>query len=172
MSEQPSHCHCSSQPMSCTCPLPWQARGAQGGIGESAPAGAGTRQPFLPQHPRAVQTFDNDLAVGFSQPCRQDVQVMSADIVDPAVQPANLCGALTAAPRAGPALMGSSRAWAEGQTPRIRRPGRASHYPLSPTGAVDRRAESRTESRDRQRFPGCSGEAPSRLLLREDRHRL
>jgi len=36
---------------------------------------------------------------------------MSADIVDPAVQPANLCGALTAAPRAGPALMGSSRAW-------------------------------------------------------------
>jgi hypothetical protein len=70
---------------------------AQGGIGESAPSGAGTRQPFLPQHPCGVQTFDNDPTVGFSQPCRQDVQVISADIVDPAMQPGNLGGALTVA---------------------------------------------------------------------------
>ena len=49
--------------------------------------GAGTRQALLPQHPRSVETFNNDAAVGFSQPCCQDVQVMSADIVDPAVQP-------------------------------------------------------------------------------------
>ncbi len=73
---------------------------AQGGIGQSAPSGAGTRQPFLPQHPRGVQTFNNDPAVGFSQPCRQDVQVMSADIGDPAMQPGNLGGAVTVAPRA------------------------------------------------------------------------
>ncbi|CFS66248.1 Uncharacterised protein [Mycobacterium tuberculosis] len=36
--------------------------------------------------------------MGLSQPCRQDVQVMGADIVDPAMQPGNLSGALTVAP--------------------------------------------------------------------------
>ena len=73
-------------------------RCAQGRVGQSTPTGAGTRQALLPQHPRGVQTFNNDAAVGFSQPCCQDVQVMSADIVDPAVQPGNLVGALTVAP--------------------------------------------------------------------------
>ena len=69
-------------------------RCAQAGVRESAPSGAGTRQPFLSQHPRGVQSFNNDVAVGFSQPCRQDVQAMSADIVDPAMQPGNFYGAL------------------------------------------------------------------------------
>jgi hypothetical protein len=74
------------------------ARCAQGRIRQSTPAGAGTRKALLPQHPRSVQTFNNDAAVSFSQSCCQDVQVMSADVVDPAVQPGNLCGALTVAP--------------------------------------------------------------------------
>ena len=72
----------------------------QGRIGEAAPAGAGTRQALLPQHPRRVQTFDNDPAVGLGQPCCQDVEVVGADIVDPAMQPGYLCAALTVAPRA------------------------------------------------------------------------
>ena len=55
-------------------------------------------QALLPQHPRRVQTFNNDPAVGFSQPCGQDVQVMGADIIDPAMQPGNLGGAFTVAP--------------------------------------------------------------------------
>ena len=65
---------------------------------ESAPSGAGTREALLPQHPRRVQTFNNDPAVGFGQSCCQDVQVMGADIVDPAMQPGNLGGALTVVP--------------------------------------------------------------------------
>ncbi|CPB82737.1 Uncharacterised protein [Mycobacterium tuberculosis] len=52
----------------------------------------------MPQHPRSVQTFNNDVAVGLSQSCCQDMQVMSADIVDPAMQPGNLGGALAVAP--------------------------------------------------------------------------
>jgi hypothetical protein len=54
----------------------------------------------LPQHPRRVQPFNNDPAVGFSQSCRQDVEVMGTDIIDPAMQPGNLGGALTVPPRA------------------------------------------------------------------------
>ena len=65
-------------------------RCAQGRIGQSPPPGAGTREALLPQHPRRVQTFNNDAAVGFGQPCGQDVQVMGADVSDPAVQPGNL----------------------------------------------------------------------------------
>ena len=46
----------------------------------------GHRQAPLPQHPRGVQAFNNDAAVGLSQPCCQDVQVMRADVGDPAMQ--------------------------------------------------------------------------------------
>ncbi len=75
-------------------------RCAQGRIGESTPSGAGTRQTLLPHHPRRVQTFNIDPAVGFSQSCCQNVEVMSANIVDPAVQPGNLGGALAVPSRA------------------------------------------------------------------------
>ena len=75
-------------------------RCGQGCIGESTPPGAGTREALLPQHPRRVQTFNNDAAVGFGQPCGQDVQVMGADVIDPAVQPGNLRGACAVLPRA------------------------------------------------------------------------
>ncbi|CFE45421.1 Uncharacterised protein [Mycobacterium tuberculosis] len=74
------------------------ARSAQGRVRQSAPAGAGAGKPLLPQHPRSVQTFNNDVAAGLSQSCCQDMQVMSADIVDPAMQPGNLGGALAVAP--------------------------------------------------------------------------
>jgi hypothetical protein len=49
----------------------------------------------LSQHSRRVQAFNNDPAVGFSQSRREDVKVMRANIIDPAVQPGNLGGALT-----------------------------------------------------------------------------
>jgi hypothetical protein len=75
------------------------ARRAQGRIRQSAPAGAGTWKALLSQHRRGVQTFNNDLAVSLSQSCGQDVQVMSTDIIDPAMQPGNLGGALTVLPR-------------------------------------------------------------------------
>jgi hypothetical protein len=52
----------------------------------------------LPQHSRRVQPFDNDAAVGLSQPRCQDVHMVGADIVDPAVQPGHLGGALTVLP--------------------------------------------------------------------------
>ena len=52
---------------------------------QSPPSGAGSRQALLPHHPRSVQTLNNDPAVGFSQPRCQDVQVMSTNIVDPAM---------------------------------------------------------------------------------------
>lgn len=74
-------------------------RCAQGGVRKSAPPGAGTRKALLPQHRRGVQTFNDDLAVGLSQSCRQDVEVMSTDVIDPAMQPGNLGGALTVTPR-------------------------------------------------------------------------
>ena len=64
----------------------------QGRISEPAPSGASTRQPFLPQHPRRVQAVNNDPAVGFGQACCQDVRVMGADIIDPAMQPGHLHG--------------------------------------------------------------------------------
>ena len=73
-------------------------RCAQRRIRQATPAGAGTRQPFLPQHPRRVQTFNNDPAVSFSQSRREDMEVMRADIVDPAMQPGNLGGAGTVLP--------------------------------------------------------------------------
>ncbi|CFB07288.1 Uncharacterised protein [Mycobacterium tuberculosis] len=73
------------------------ARGAQGRVGESAPASAGTREALLPQHPCRVQAFDNDAAVGLSQMRCQTVQVVGANIVDPAVQPGYFGGALTVA---------------------------------------------------------------------------
>jgi hypothetical protein len=72
--------------------LPW---GAQGGIGESTPSGAGTWQALLPQHSRRVQAFDNDAAVSFGQSGCQDVEVVGADIVDPAMQSGHLGGAFT-----------------------------------------------------------------------------
>src|ERR1700681_3635692 len=76
------------------------ARCAQGRIREATPAGASTREALLPQHSRRVQAFNNDLAVGFSQSRGEDVEVMGANIIDPAVQPGNLGGALTVLPRA------------------------------------------------------------------------
>jgi hypothetical protein len=58
-------------------------RCAQGRIRESAPTSAGTRKALLAQHPRRVQPFDNDPAVGLSQTRCQDMQMVGADIVDP-----------------------------------------------------------------------------------------
>jgi hypothetical protein len=49
----------------------------------------------LPEHPRRIQTLDNDAAVSFGQSCCQGVQVMSADIVDPAMLPGHLGRAFT-----------------------------------------------------------------------------
>ncbi len=48
-------------------------------------APAGTERSA--QHPRSVKPSSNDVAVGLSQSCCQDMQVMSADIVDPAMRP-------------------------------------------------------------------------------------
>jgi hypothetical protein len=73
------------------------ARGAQGGIRKPAPTSAGASEALLPQHPRSVQTFDNDPAVSFGQPCCQDMQMVGADIVDPAMEPGDLGGAFTVA---------------------------------------------------------------------------
>lgn len=55
----------------------------------------GTGQPLLPDHPCGVQAFDHDAAVGFGQSCCQNMQMMGTDIVDPAMQPGQLTGALT-----------------------------------------------------------------------------
>jgi hypothetical protein len=54
--------------------------------------------PFCRSIPAASKPFDNDPAVCLSQSCCQDVQVMSADIIDPAMQPGNLGGALAVTP--------------------------------------------------------------------------
>jgi hypothetical protein len=74
------------------------ARGAQRGIGQATPTRTSTWQAFLPQHPGHVQTFNNDAAVSFSQSRGQDVQMMRTDIIDPAMQPGHLSGALTILP--------------------------------------------------------------------------
>jgi hypothetical protein len=44
-----------------------------------------------------IQTFDNDPAVSFGQSRCQTVQVVGTDIIDPAMQPGHLGGALTIA---------------------------------------------------------------------------
>jgi hypothetical protein len=49
----------------------------------------------LPQHSRRVQAFNNDAAVSFSQSRCQDMQMVGADIIDPAMQPGHLGAALT-----------------------------------------------------------------------------
>lgn len=50
--------------------------------------------PLLPHHRRGVGTFDNDAAVGCSQSCGQDGQMVGADIVDPALRPGHAAGVL------------------------------------------------------------------------------
>jgi hypothetical protein len=70
---------------------------AQGRISEPAASGAGTRQALLPQHPRRVQTFDNDAAVSFGQSRGQHMQMVGTDIVDPAMQPGQFNGAFPVA---------------------------------------------------------------------------
>jgi hypothetical protein len=86
----------------------------------------------LPQHPRSIQTFDNDPAVGFSQSCCQDMQMVGADIVDPAVQPGDLDGAFTVAPRVFRAARSCPRNLTVFQRFRItRRDGFAVSIPVS-----------------------------------------
>ena len=65
------------------------ARGTQSSIGESTPSGAGSGSLLL-QHRCCSESLDHDAAVGFSQSCCQNMQMVSTDIVDPAMQPGQL----------------------------------------------------------------------------------
>src|SRR5207237_3626028 len=73
---------------------------AEDGVGQAAPAGTGARQALLRQHPGRVQALDHDLAVGLGEPRGQVVDVVAADVGDPALQPGDLPLGLGVAARA------------------------------------------------------------------------
>jgi hypothetical protein len=54
----------------------------------------------LAQHPSRIQSFDHDLAVGFGKTSGQGMDVVAADVGDPAMKPGNLLRRLVIAARA------------------------------------------------------------------------
>src|SRR5262245_7819648 len=59
----------------------------QGRVGQATAACPGSVEPFLGEHPRCIQSFDHDGAVGLGESGGQVVDVVCADVRDPAVQP-------------------------------------------------------------------------------------
>ena len=129
-----------------------------------------TCQTFLPQHRGGVQAFNNDAAVSFGQPRCEDMQVMTADIVDPAMQPGQFGCAFAvpsgtlrttrACPRHMPQLTQRcfQRAWV--------RPLDGSRHRRAVATVANRRTPTSTPTRESGRVTrGCTGRWSSTRTL-------